>query len=365
MQITKEQTRIGRDITHTILSVLFIFLLIALSFWILLPFLVSILWAAVIVIASWPIHVWLQRRLAIGPGLSAVFMTTGLLLTFLVPVMLAVVTIARGARNLSAQIGSFDVVTLPKPPPWLKSVPLAGEKMAGRWETLAMLSPEERSAKIAPFVRAAQRRFVALAGSMGRMVLNFLLTMIFAGVLYARGELFREGVLNFGRRLAGRRGEDVTILAVKAVRGVVLGIVVTALTQAAIGGIGLIICGVPAPALLTAIMLILCLAQLGPLLVLIPSVIWLYYSGQAVWGTILLVFSVIAGTIDNFLRPLLISRGSGLPLLLIILGVIGGLIAFGVIGLFIGPVILAVSYALLKAWVLSDAPAEQAISNSE
>jgi predicted PurR-regulated permease PerM len=98
-------------------------------------------------------------------------------------------------------------------------------------------------------------------------------------------------------------------------------------------------------------MLILCLAQLGPLLVLVPSVVWVYWSGQAAWGTVLLIFTVPAATIDNFLRPLLIRKGVDLPLLLIFAGVIGGLIAFGVVGLFIGPVILAIAYMLLKAWV--------------
>jgi predicted PurR-regulated permease PerM len=118
------------------------------------------------------------------------------------------------------------------------------------------------------------------------------------------------------------------VLAAKAVRGVVLGVVLTALTQAALGGIGLFIAGVPAAALLTAVVFILCLAQLGPVLVLVPSVVWLYWSGQAVSGTVLLIFSVFAATIDNFMRPLLIRKQVDLPLLLVIAGVIGGLIAF-------------------------------------
>jgi predicted PurR-regulated permease PerM len=144
------------------------------------------------------------------------------------------------------------------------------------------------------------------------------------------------------------------VLAGKAVRAVVLGVVVTALIQTAIGGIGLFIAGVPAAALLTAVMLILCLAQLGPLLVMIPAVIWLYWSGQPVWGTVLLILSLLAGTIDNLLRPLLIRKGIDLPLLLIFAGVIGGLIGFGVMGLFVGPVILAVAYKLLIAWMAGD-----------
>jgi predicted PurR-regulated permease PerM len=158
-------------------------------------------------------------------------------------------------------------------------------------------------------------------------------------------------VRRFTRRLAGQQGDDVTVLAARAIRGVALGVVGTALIQSLLGGIGLAVSGVPAAAVLTAIMFILCIAQLGPVLVLIPAVIWLYWSGQNLWGTVLLAFTIVAATLDNFLRPLLIKKGADLPLLLIFAGVIGGLIAFGIIGLFIGPVVLAVTYTLLGAWL--------------
>jgi predicted PurR-regulated permease PerM len=132
---------------------------------------------------------------------------------------------------------------------------------------------------------------------------------------------------------------------------VALGVVVTALAQSLLGGIGLAISGVPFAALLTGLMFFLCIAQLGPTLVLAPAVIWLYWSGETAWGTVLLVFAVVAGTIDNFLRPLLIKMGADLPLLLIFAGVIGGLISFGLIGIFVGPVVLAVAYTLFQAWL--------------
>jgi len=358
-----EQMPINRDTTHTILSVLFVSLLIALSFWILHPFLVSIIWAAVIVIALWPVLETLQRRFAVRRGLAVTLMTTALLLIFLAPLMFAILTIAKNSGNITARLRSFNTISLPAPPKWLKSIPIAGEKMNSGWTAFVALSPQERSAKVAPYAQKALRGFTALAGSTGATIVNFLLTVIFATVLFAKGEIFREGLLSFGRRLAGRRGEEVTLLAAKAVRSVVLGVVLTALIQAAIGSIGLCIAGVPAPGLLTAVMFILCLALLGPLLVLVPSVIWVYASGHVGLGTVLLIFSVIAGGIDNFLRPILIKKGVDLPLLLIILGVIGGLIAFGVIGLFIGPVILAVTYTLLKGWVSEGTYLEEAGSN--
>ena len=186
------------------------------------------------------------------------------------------------------------------------------------------------------------------------MLLQFLLTMIISAIALARGEIVRDGMLRFARRLAGQQGYDATIRAGQAIRGVVVGVVVTALVQSAIGGAGLAISGIPAAPLLAAVMLFLCLAQLGPVPVLAPAVIWLYWSGQTGRGTLLLVVTVIAVAIDNVVRPLLIRRGGSLPLLLIFAGVIGGLVAFGVIGLFIGPVVLTVAYTLLVKWVADD-----------
>jgi predicted PurR-regulated permease PerM len=193
--------------------------------------------------------------------------------------------------------------------------------------------------------------FVDQAGSIGMMIVQFLLTVIIAAILYAGGETSTDAVRRFARRLAGQRGDDVTVLAGKAIRGVALGVGLTALVQSALGGIGLAVAGVPAAAVLTAVMFLLCVAQLGPVLVLIPAVIWLYWSGQNLWGTVLLVWSILVGSLDNFLRPILIKKGADLPLLLIFAGVIGGLLAFGIIGLFIGPVVLAVTYTLLGSWV--------------
>ena len=141
------------------------------------------------------------------------------------------------------------------------------------------------------------------------------------------------------------------MLAGKAIRGVALGVGLTAVVQSMLGGIGLAVTGVPAAAVLTAVMLLLCIAQLGPVLVLIPAVIWLYWSGQNLWGTVLLVWSILVGSLDNFLRPILIKKGADLPLLLIFAGVIGGLLGFGLIGIFVGPVVLAVTYTLFEAWI--------------
>ena len=346
------------DLTHTVLSVLFIGILIASTFWVMRPFLMPLIWAGVIVIATWPAFEKLKARLRGRHGLAVAVMALTMLLIIIVPITLAVVTIVDHAKDISGQVGSLSALSLPAPPEWVGKVPLVGAKIAARWQGFVALSTEERTAAVLPYAKAAAQWFVAKAGGIGMTMLNFFLTVIIATILYANGATAREAVLAFARRLAGRRGEDVAVLAGKSVRGVVLGVVVTALIQAALGGSGLFLTGVPAAALLTAVMFMLCLAQLGPLLVLLPAVIWLYWSGHPAAGTVLLVISVLAGTIDNVVRPLLIRKGVDLPLLLIFAGVIGGLIAFGVVGLFIGPMVLAVTHALVKEWVAGDAPDE-------
>ena len=356
---------ITRDITRTILAVLFIAVLIAVSFWILRPFLTSIVWAAIIVIATWPVLLRLQKWLWGRRGLAVTVMTIVLLMVIFVPLITGIIAIAGKADEIASRVKTLSAITIPPPPDWVSNIPLAGRKIAERWQQYAALSNEELSAQITPYVQNALRWFVAKAGSMAAMILQFLLTVIISAVMYAKGEVAAAGLRKFARRLAGERGEETAVLAAKACRGVALGIVVTAIIQSAIGGIGLLIAGVPAAPVLTAIMFMLCLAQLGPILVLIPSVIWVYWSGQALWGTVLLVISIFAAAIDNFLRPLLIKKGVDLPLLLIFAGVIGGLIAFGVIGLFIGPVVLAVTLTLLQAWVSEDGQQETVIPEDE
>jgi predicted PurR-regulated permease PerM len=212
----------------------------------------------------------------------------------------------------------------------------------------------ELAERLAPHVTKIVGWLLAQTGSILMMSVQFMLTVIICAVLYAGGDRATVGICRFARRLGGKNGEDAVILAAKAVRGVALGVVVTAVIQALLGGIGLAVAGVPGVALLTALMFILCVAQIGPALVLVPAVAWLYWQGQTVWAVVMLVWALIVCTLDNFVRPALIKKGADLPLLLIFAGVLGGLVAFGVIGLFIGPVMLAVTYTLLEAWVSQD-----------
>ena len=348
-----EPQRAPGDITHATLQVLFLALLVVSTFWVLSPFLTAMLWAIVVCIAIWPMLLRLEAFLGGRRWAAVAIMTATILLVVFVPVTLALTTIVSNAQNITAELKSFESVVLPAPPGWIERIPFGGDRIVAEWRRVVALDPQQRSAELTPYVQTALQWFVFQAGSVGRMLVQFLLAAVITAIGFAKGEAVRDGILRFAARLGGEQGRETAVLAARTVRGVVLGVVVTALIQAAIAGTGLFISGVPAAALLTAVILFLCLAQLGPLLVVIPAVIWLFWSGRTGAGITLLVVGVIAGALDNIVRPVLIRRGADLPLLLIFAGVIGGLIAFGIIGLFIGPVVLAVAYTLLTIWMSS------------
>lgn len=345
-----------RDLARTTLAVLFIGGLIFASFWIMRPFLAPLIWAVMIVVATWPLMRRVQSRLWDSRGLAVTTMMLALLLVFVVPLTLAIATIVEHADEIVSWAKDLTGLRMPPPPDWLHTLPLIGDRMTAAWETIAVVSARDLTAQAEPYVRAAAHWFLAEVGSFGLVFAQFLLTIILSAVLYLGGEVWARWMIRFGRRLASERGEHSVILAGQAIRGVALGVVVTALVQSILGGIGLTIAGAPFATVLTAIMFMLCIAQLGPALVLLPAVGWLYWSGSTGWGTFLLVWSVVVGTMDNVLRPFLIKQGADLPLLLIFAGVIGGLLSFGLVGIFVGPVVLAVAYTLVDDWIHEGRP---------
>ncbi len=349
------------ELARTTLAVLFIGGLILGSLWILRPFLGATIWATMIVAATWPALLWLQSRLWGRRWLATTVMTSVLLLVFVVPLSLAIVTIVVESDRIVGWFRALSGAQLPPPPDFISQLPLIGPKVVSAWEQAIVTGPEGLASKLAPYANDIVRWFVAEVGGVGFLIVQFMVTVILSALMYAQGEAAANIVRRFGRRLAGERGENVVVLAGQAIRAVALGVGVTAIAQSVLGGIGLAIAGVPFAGLLTAVMFMLCIAQLGPLLVLVPAVVWLYWGGSVGWGTFLLVVSLVAGTMDNVLRPLLIKRGADLPLLLILSGVIGGLVAFGLVGIFVGPVLLAVAYKLLGDWIAEvDQPAAAA-----
>ena len=342
---------IRHDLTRTVLAILCIVGLIAASFVVVRPFLGALVWATTLVIATWPLMLRLQAALGGRRGLAVTLMTLALLLIVVLPLSAAIGAIVVNSDRIMALVVAVPDFHFPAAPAWLADIPLVGEAAIEQWAKVAGHDAAEIARLATPYVGTITSWFVGAVGSAGGMVVHLLVTIALAAVLYASGEAAATWCRRFGRRLAGSRGEEVVIMAGQATRGVALGVVVTAIAQSLVAGAGLALAGVPRAGILTAIILMLCIAQLGPVLVLVPAVIWLFATGATVPGIILVVFTVMALTMDNFLRPFLIKRGADLPLLLILVGVIGGLLAFGLLGLFLGPVVLAITYTLLQNWI--------------
>jgi predicted PurR-regulated permease PerM len=291
---------------------------------------------------------WNSRALAV------MTMTLTLLLFFVIPMLLAIGTIMQNSGQMVEWTKLIANFHIPAPPSWVVNLPLVGSAIAGKWQRVVDSGLTDVLNNIAPHTGVWAKWVIGQFGSIALLFVQFLLTVIIAAVMFANGETAATAIKRFGRRLGGARGEDAIVLAGQAIRGVALGVGVTAVVQSALGGVGLALVGVPFAGLFTAVMFLLCIAQLGPGLVMIPAVIWVYWSGDSGWGTFLLIWTVFVGTMDNFLRPVLIKMGADLPLLLILAGVIGGLFALGLVGIFIGPVVLAVAYTLMGSWISDD-----------
>jgi predicted PurR-regulated permease PerM len=339
------------ELAQTLLQVIALSALIGASFWIFRPFLPAMLWAVTGAIATWPLLLSLQSWLGGKRSLAVTAMSAILLVTLVAPFYLAIATITDNIEQIKNWSKSLANLSFPQPPSWVATIPVVGSNLSSRWKQLSVAGPEGISAHLTPLIHWVGIWFLGQVGNLGLLLVQLLLTIIIIAILYANGEAAARGVQTFAKRLAGPYGESATLLAAQAIRGVAMGIVVTAVVQTVLVAIGLAVAGVPFAALLTAATFVLAIAQIGPVPLLIGVVVWMYWKTGVVWGTAFLVWAIFCGTIDNFLRPLLIRRSTDIPLPLIVAGVIGGLIAFGVIGLFIGPVVLAVAHALLVSWM--------------
>jgi predicted PurR-regulated permease PerM len=339
------------DVTRVLLAVVAIGGLIAATFWVLRPFLPALIWATMIVVATWPVMRSVQGGLGGRRVLAVAVMTAAMVVIVVGPIMVGIVVVVGHSEDVVGWSKSLVASAIAGPPAWLGNLPLVGTRLTAEWQAIASERPEDLAARVSPYLPDVGRWIVGQAGSLGLLLIQLALTVVLSALLYARGESVATGVRAFARRLAGESGDEVVVLSAQAIRAVALGIVVTALVQSGIGGIGLAITGVPYAVLLSAAMFLLAVAQIGAGPVLFGAVIWLYWKDETLWATVMLAWSIVTVSLDNVLRPMLIKRGADLPLVLIFAGVLGGLFAFGIIGLFVGPVVLAVTYTLLVAWI--------------
>ena len=345
----------ARELPRNVLVVLFILGLTAGCLWVLRPFLTAIVGGTTIAISTWPMLLALQRRLGGRRWLAIAAMLTGLGMAIVAPAYFGAVATVQSAGALATWARDLPEHPLPPLPDPLVRVPLLGHRLETAWAELGAGGGEEIRARVSDHASEVLRWLMGRLGNLLGMFVVALMTLGITGVLYAQGEQVAAVLLRFARRLAGSRGEQAARLAALATRGVGLGVVLTPLIQAIVAGIGIAVAGVPRVGLFAVIVLVSCLAQIGPIPALLLPVAWLYLRGAMLQAGGLLAWALVVHVMGPIVRPLLIKRGVDLPLLLIISGVIGGVMAFGAVGLFIGPVLLAVGTTLLQSWIDEDA----------
>lgn len=328
--------------------------------WVMVPFWSALFWGAVLAFASWPLMRLLTRALKGRESLAAAILTLGWMVLVLAPLVWLGFNLADHVRDATAFIKDVQVDGLPDPPTWLAGVPLLGERLVGYWNTI-----DQQGAallvSVRPYLGQVGNWLLARSAQIGGGILELTLSIVFVFFFYRDGPRVAAFVLSLLERLIGDRAQYYLDLVAGTVQRVVNGVIGTAAAQAVLALIGFLIAGVPGALVLGIGTFLLSLVPMGPPLIWIPATAWLAWRGDygmaiflGLWGTF-----IVSG-VDNVLKPYLISRGGNLPLVIVLLGVFGGLLAFGFIGLFIGPTLLAVAYSLLLDWV-ADSRARQPV----
>ena len=315
------------------------------------PFLSAILWALILCFSTWPIFTWVLGKFRGHQTWAATIMTFTVALVLVAPLAFLGATLAEHVAAVIQMVRLLLDEGLPLSPPWLSSIPLFGDDIRAYWAHLAS-SQEAFKVAVEPYVAGARDWVMRSGASLGQGAVELTLSVLICFFVYRDGREAAAQLHSAVRRLAGDRANHLLDVTGSTIRGVVYGIMGTAFAQGMLAGIGFWIAGVPGALLLGFATFIFSLIPLGPPLVWVPATLWLVYSGSPGWAVFMGLWGLlVVSSVDNFLKPWLISRESRLPLLLVFLGVLGGIIAFGFIGIFLGPTLLAVGYTLVQAWI--------------
>jgi predicted PurR-regulated permease PerM len=325
-------------------------LLVVGCLWVLQPFLAAILFAAAVVISSWPMYLVLLGRMGGRRTLAALTMTLTLTLLVIIPLALVAYNLADNVGQAYEQItGALRQGEL-LPPDWVRRLPVAGPWLDQYLRQL--VASRDNMIDFGRRMVDPARHYLLTGGLMlGTGVVQMSLAAFVSFFLYRDGDTLSRVATVTIRKLVGEDADGVVSIVSQTVRGVMYGLLGTALAQALVAAIGFAIAGVPAVPLLSVLVFVASIAPIGPPVVWGGAALWLFSQGEAGWGVFMLVWgALLISSVDNVVRPMLISRGSSLPFLLTLLGVLGGVIAFGFVGMFIGPTLLAVGYSFMSGW---------------
>lgn len=321
------------------------------------PFLRALTWATIMAISTQPLFLHLHQKLGERKKLAAVVMALALALAFVLPGVLLVASLTDSVQSVAALATELTTLKLPDLPSWVTGLPIVGERIDSVWQS-ARTDMGAALAQLQPYIIIATRWLLAESAQLGLSLLEFLLAVVFTGILYVTGENITVLVKRFTTRVGGERSLHLLPVAVQTIRSVAFGVIGTALRQAVLSVGSFAIAGVPGVAVLGLFCFVFAMLQIGTGLVWIPVAIWLAYQGRTGWAIFIVVSGLFINIMDNFIKPYLISRqGAGIPTILIFIGVLGGLIAWGFLGIFLGATLLAIGYTVLRSWLTQAAAA--------
>jgi predicted PurR-regulated permease PerM len=326
-------------------------LLLVGCFLVLRPFISALLWAGILCYATWPVYRGALRLCRDRRALASTLTVALLALVLVVPFLLVGASLADDVARAFAAIRAMLNEGLPDPPGWVASLPLAGPDLHRGWAGMAH-DGDLLAGSLRGLLARSRGWLLAQGVHLGRGILDLTLSLFIAWFFYRHGELVVRRAGEAGRRIIGERTQHLLEVTGQTVNGVVYGVLGTALAQGILAGLGFWAAGVPAPLLLGLLTFFAAVVPGGPPFIWIPSVAWVFAQGRAGAGVFLALWGLLAiSGIDNVLRPWIVSRGSNLPFILVLLGMVGGILAFGFIGIFLGPVLLAIAHTLLGEWL--------------
>ncbi len=340
------------DYIQPLMALLILIVIVGAAFMVVAPFIIATLWAVILVTATWEPFCWLSARLGGRDGIAATCVVTLLALFILLPLVLASVEFAQQltllARDLQHQI---EAGIWPELPLWLKDIPYLGEWLQTQWLALQQQDVQVLT-QFKGLVAPVAKTMLSMAGSFGAGLLMLLISLLIAGVLYANGDKMHRWVLAFTHQIAPEEGIQLLQVTHATIRGVVNGFIGAAIAQGVMAWFGYVVAGVPHALSLGLATCLVSIIPGGPMLLAIPGIGWLYQHGELGWAIFLAIWVLLGvGSIDNVVKSLVIGRNSPLPLVFVLIGVAGGAISLGLLGVFLGPILLALVFALLKNWV--------------
>ncbi|MGF1686988.1 AI-2E family transporter [Photobacterium japonica] len=349
-----------------------LFVLVVWTYGIIKPFIIPVLWGAIIAVALMPLTLKLERRLNGKRGLSATILALLGVAILIVPLVLVMGSLYDGIVAATDVLKDAESITLPGPTQKVADIPLVGDKLYEVWALFANNMAQAIS-RFMPEIKAGVSAFAGVLGSGLATVVMFIISLLIAAGFMAHSDSMAEGVRRVAIRVVGKNGEAWATLTAATIRSVLLGVVGVAFIQSILVGAAMFVFKIPAAGLITLIVFFLAIAQLPALLIVLPVILYVFSYMDTTPATIFTVWVIVAGLSDNFLKPMLMGRGVDIPMPVILIGAIGGMILAGIIGLFLGAVVLAIWYELFTTWMkmpessteMGEAPAVSRADDSE